>query len=176
LASVARISPEKNTKYALEVLTQCTKGLISYDIFGPVYDENYWDECLDVIKKMPANVTVTYKGSLQGDQVLDTLSNYHCMFMPTNGENFGHTILESFMSSTPVIISQNTPWRELSNKNAGWDLALDKPADFVETIQMVLDANQDDYNKFSEGALNFAKAFMSDTSILEQNKRLFCNE
>jgi glycosyltransferase involved in cell wall biosynthesis len=176
LASVARISPEKNTKYALEVLTQCTKGLISYDIFGPVYDENYWDECLDVIKKMPANVTVTYKGSLQGDQVLDTLSNYHCMFMPTNGENFGHTILESFMSSTPVIISQNTPWRELSNKNAGWDLALDKPADFVETIQMVLDANQDDYNKFSEGALNFAKAFMSDTSILEQNKRLFCHE
>jgi hypothetical protein len=41
---------------------------------------------------------------------------------------------------------------------------------------MVLDANQDEYNKFSEGALNFAKAFMSDTSILEQNKRLFCHE
>lgn len=176
LVSVARISPEKNTKYALEILLHCKQGLISYDIFGPVYDENYWNECLDVIKKMPANVTVTYKGSLQGDQVLDTLSNYHCMFMPTNGENFGHTILESFMSSTPVIISQNTPWRNLPAQNAGWDLALDKPADFVETIQLVLNANQDEYNKTSEGALMFAKAFMSDTSILEQNKRLFYHE
>lgn len=176
LVSVARISPEKNTKYALDVLLHCKHGLISYDIFGPVYDENYWNECLDVIKKMPANVTVTYKGSLQGDQVLETLSNYHCMFMPTNGENFGHTILESFMSSTPVIISQNTPWRNLPAHTAGWDLALDKPADFVETIQLVLNANQDEYNKTSEGALTFAKAFISDTSILEQNKRLFCHE
>jgi glycosyltransferase involved in cell wall biosynthesis len=176
LLSVARISPEKNTKYALEVLTQCVEGSIYYDIYGPVYDEAYWNECLGVIQKMPANVHVSYMGSLQGDKVLETLAMYHCMFMPTNGENFGHTILESFMASTPVIISKNTPWQNLPTHMAGWDIGLQNQHDFVSAIQTVVKANQQEYDRFSEGALNFAKAFISDKTILEQNKKLFCHE
>jgi len=71
LLSVARISPEKNTRYAIEVLLKCTSGKITYDIYGPVYEQNYWNECQELIKKLPANVKVNYLGSLPGDQVLE---------------------------------------------------------------------------------------------------------
>ncbi len=176
LLSVARISPEKNTLYALEVLADCKHGNISYDIYGPVYNEGYWNECKTVISRMPANVKVTYKGSLQGDQVLQTIRNYHCMFMPTTGENFGHTILESFMAASPVLISSNTPWRNLTAKKAGWDIDLSDKKEFIKAIETLTDLHQTDYDVISQSAQKFAQAFMNDKSILEQNKRLFDHE
>ena len=35
----------------------------------------------------------------------------------SDSENFGHVILESILSGTPVIVSDNTPWTEFINKN-----------------------------------------------------------
>lgn len=176
LVSVARISPEKNTRYALEVLSACKQGNIIYDIFGPVYEEGYWNECLEIISKMPDNVKVNYHGSLPGEQVLEKLSNYHLMFMPTTGENFGHTILESFMAATPVLISNKTPWLNLSDKKAGWDIPLNNSDLFVKTIEYLAGLSQDDYNIHSQKAMELAQEFMNDKSILKQNIRLFENE
>jgi len=176
LVSVARISPEKNTRYALEVLLSCKQGNIIYDIFGPVYEEGYWNECLEIISKMPDNIKVNYHGSLPGEQVLEKLSNYHLMFMPTTGENFGHTILESFMAATPVLISNKTPWLNLSDKKAGWDIPLNNSDLFVQTIEYLAALSQDDYNIHSQKALELAQEFMNDKSILKQNIRLFENE
>jgi len=176
LLSVARISPEKNTRYAIEVLQNCTKGKITYDIYGPVYEQNYWNECLELIKKLPANVTVNYKGSLPGDQVLEKMKEYHFMFLPTTGENFGHTILESFMASTPIIISNKTPWQYLEQKQIGWSLPLDKMEDFSQVIEKSASLGQDDYDQMSQRALDFAWEFVNDKTLIEQNKRLFENE
>ncbi len=176
LCSVARISPEKNTLYALERLAEVKNVHVSYDIYGPVYNEEYWSECKKVIERMPANVTINYKGSLQGDKVLETLGHYHAMFMPTNGENFGHTILESFMAATPVIISQNTPWRALETAKSGWDLSLQEPESFVDTIVKLAAMDQATFDLWSESAQRFAERFMKNNSILEQNIKLFEDE
>ena len=40
------------------------------------------------------------------------------MFLPSKGENFGHIIMESLAASTPVIISDLTPWKDLENARA----------------------------------------------------------
>lgn len=176
LCSVARISPEKNTLYALERLAEVKNVRVSYDIFGPVYNEEYWSECKKVIERMPENVTIRYMGSLQGDKVLETLGLYHAMFMPTNGENFGHTILESFMAATPVIISQNTPWQALESAKSGWDLPLQEPESFVDTIGKLAAMNQTTFDQWSESAQRFAERFMKNNSILEQNIKLFEDE
>ena len=50
-----------------------------------------------------------------------------CFFFPTLGENYGHVIYEALDSGCPVLISDQTPWRGLSEVGAGWDLPLDKP-------------------------------------------------
>jgi len=176
LLSVARIAPEKNTKFAIEILKGCNQGEIVYDIYGPVYEQEYWKECKEQITLLPANVTVNYKGSLRGEMVLEAMANYHFMFLPTTGENFGHTILESFMASTPVIISNKTPWQNLAGIQAGWEIPLDKKEIFVEKLDVAIAMNQEAYNTLSQHTLEFAREFVNDKSIFEQNKRLFEDE
>ncbi|HXB11077.1 MAG TPA: hypothetical protein VNZ45_03745, partial [Bacteroidia bacterium] len=48
--SIARISPEKNLLYALEVL-QKVKGKVKFDAYGPVYDYPYWEKCKAIINR-----------------------------------------------------------------------------------------------------------------------------
>jgi len=176
LASVARIAPEKNTLYAVEALKNCTVGKITYNIYGPVYEKEYWAKCEEVISKLPANVTVNYKGSIPGDEVLDMFSKVHFMFLPTTGENFGHTILESFMAATPVIISNNTPWKNLDNKNIGWELPLEKGEQFTDKITEAVNMNQNKYDKLSKSSLQYAFDFINDDTIKLQNDVLFNDE
>lgn len=172
LCYIARIAPEKNTAFAIECLTQIKKGQVQFNIFGPVYEKAYWDECQNHIARCPANVSVSYHGSLDGARVLETLRSHHAMFMPTTGENFGHTILESFMAATPVIISQNTPWRDLESIKAGWDISLTDKLQFANVIERLASMDQNEYNELSQGAYKKAQAFLSDRTIIQQNIQL----
>jgi len=176
LASVARIAPEKNTLYAVEALKNCTDGEITYDIYGPVYEEEYWAKCQEAIKQLPKNVTVNYKGSIPGDKVLEMLGSVHFMFLPTTGENFGHTILESFMASTPVIISNKTPWQNLEKDKVGWELPLDKKDLFAKIITEAANMEQEQYDELSKHSQDYAFNFINDDTIKLQNDVLFNEE
>jgi len=176
LASVARIAPEKNTLYAVEALKNCTEGEITYNIYGPVYEKEYWAKCEEVIKLLPDNVTVNYKGSIPSGEVLDMFRDVHFMFLPTTGENFGHTILESFMAATPVIISNNTPWKNLEKEKVGWELPLDNENLFAEKITAAVDMNQEQYDILSQHSLGYAFNFINDDTIKLQNDILFSDE
>ena len=135
--------------------------------------EDYWKECQSEISKLPKNVKVNYKGSVQGDKIPDTLENYHFLLMPSQGENFGHSILESLMSAAPVIISQNTPWRDLTAIKAGWDISLDNLDEFKKTLKYCLEMDSVVYKTWSEGAFAKAKEFLGDESLVIQSKNLF---
>jgi glycosyltransferase involved in cell wall biosynthesis len=172
LVSIARISPEKNTKLALEILLQI-KGNVEFDLYGPVYNKDYWEECKGITKQIPSNVIVNYKGSLQSEKVLETLADYHFLFIPTKGENFGHVILQAMRVGVPVIISDQTMWRDLKNNHAGWDISLSSKNDFVFLIEKCVKMEQDEYNIFSKGAFNFAGSFMNNIGIIDQNRQLF---
>jgi len=173
LISIARISPEKNTLYAIKALSKLDFGETIFDLFGEIYIDEYWKECKMEIDKLPANVKVNYKGSLQGDKIPETIENYHFLLMPSKGENFGHSILESLMAGTPVIISQNTPWRSLSEIKAGWDISLDDVEEFEKVLKYCLEMDSDTYKIWSEGAFNKAQEFLNDKDMIRQSKHLF---
>ena len=174
IVNIARISPEKNLRYALEVL-QKIKGKLEFDIYGPIYNEQYWNKCLDIIRDLPSHIKVNYKQSIESDGIEEVLKNYHFMFMPTQGENFGHIILESLNSGCPVIISDQTVWRDMENKKAGWDLPLSKQDGFISTIEKAIEMPQEEYNDISKGAFNNAFAFINNKEMIEQNRNLFKN-
>ncbi|MER2998321.1 glycosyltransferase family 4 protein [Pontibacter populi] len=174
LVYIARISPEKNTLYALEVLKEYTyNGNIVFDIYGPIYNESYWSGCEQLIKALPSNIEVNYKGSLESQRVHETLQDYHALFMPTRGENFGHVILESLSAGRPVIISDQTPWKELEGLGVGFDISLSEPYTFANKIQYMLDHTQQDYNIISEAAYLYAKQYVQDSEAVAQNLKLF---
>ena len=172
LVNVARISPEKNIKYALEVLRD-VKCNVQFDLYGPVYSEVYWSECKKIISSLPKNISVNYKGSLESNKVSETISQYDLLFLPTQGENFGHVILQAMSVGTPVIISNKTMWNDLQSKKAGWDIPLSESRKFVSVIENCAAMSQAEYDAVSKGAFEFGRVYMGNKESIELNRQLF---
>lgn len=169
---ISRVSPMKNLLYALESLKN-VKAPVSYNIYGPLEDADYWQQCLNAISELPPNVDVSHKGELTPDQVVPTLSQYDMFFMPTQGENYGHVIAEALCAGLPVLISDQTPWRDLEAQGIGWDLPLDDNAAFIKAIEQAHAMSADDYVDFRERVLAWAKQKFENPEAIEANKAMF---
>ena len=143
VAFLSRIDRKKNLAFALDILRHADVP-IEFDIFGPVSDETYWSECKAVIGDLPANVSVTIRGAIAQEQVPAALAAADLFFLPTLGENYGHAIVDALSAGTPVLLSDQTPWRNLRQPAAGWDLPLDRPSDFVEAIRTMAAMSADE--------------------------------
>ena len=119
---------------------------------------------------------------MEKEKIQSMLKEYHFLFMPSQGENYGHAIVESFMAGCPVIISDRTPWKNLQNCQlsiinyqlpVGWDIPLVEPERFAEVIQYCARMDQDEYDTLSLHALEYAGQIASDNAVLEANKKLF---
>jgi glycosyltransferase involved in cell wall biosynthesis len=133
LIFLSRISRVKNLDFALNILCN-VKAKVFFDIYGPLEDFKYWNECQKIIRTLPSNIEVKYSGIVDPNQVVQIFCDYDMFLFPTGGENFGHVIAESLIAGTPVLISDKTPWKNLINKNMGWDVSLDKVNSFSEII------------------------------------------
>jgi glycosyltransferase involved in cell wall biosynthesis len=173
LVSIARIAPEKNLLYALKVLSRLRDLNVVFDVYGPVYDELYWKLCKDEIAGLPTNIVVNVKGSIAQENVPQLLLQYHFLFMPSRGENFGHIILQAMTAGCPVILSDQTPWRELSTRELGWDIPLASEERFGEAIRTCEQMNQETYRKLSDTAFAYAKKYVQDLEVVDQNRKLF---
>ena len=71
------------------------------------------------------------------------------------------------------MISNQTPWRNLSKHNAGWDLPLLNQLDFVESINKLSKLSSKQYKKKRLDALKFVRKRINMSEILESNKDLF---
>lgn len=132
---LSRISPMKNLDFALQALEKVKSPLV-FDIYGPIEDKEYWRTCLNLIEQLPSNIKVNYCGAVTPGEVSDVFSGYDLFFFPTRGENYGHVIAESLSVGTPVLLSDQTPWRYLACDRLGWDLPLDLDV-FAEKIEEV---------------------------------------
>jgi len=169
---LSRISPMKNLDGALRILEK-VKGNVEMNIYGPVTDEAYWGKCREIIDRMPDNVKVTYKGSVPHEEVPKVMAQHDLFFFPTHGENFGHVIHESLSVGTPVLISAQTPWRDLEQYRVGWDLPLGEEAGFIKTIEYCCIVDHNVYEKCNERAFKFASMFFEAQNTLDANRKLF---
>ncbi len=177
LVCISRISKIKNIRFAIEILTKVkTEKSIVFDIFGPEEDKNYLEKCIEETQNLPENIQVNFKGIVAHDKIQETLKNYNFLLFPTQHENFGHTIFESFSSGLPVIISKNTPWQNLEEKNIGFDIDLSEKETFVKTIENICKFSLEKYNEMSFETFNFAVKFSSDEQIIKQTQKLFEDE
>lgn len=172
LVSVARIAVEKNTLLALESLRN-VKGAVQFNLYGPVYDEAYWEKCQAAIAALPTPVKVEYKGTVPPEEVPEILAEHHALFMPSAGENFGHTMLEALSAGRPLLISDRTPWRELEQDNAGWDLPLDRPAGFTEAVERLSGMDQAEFDRWSTGAYERGMRYLGDPAPMEASLKMF---
>lgn len=172
IVNIARIAPEKNLLFALKIL-KSVKADVVFDFYGPIYNQEYWKECKLILDDLPQNVKAQYKGSVESDKVLDALNSYHFMLMPTTGENFGHIILQSLSVGCPVIISDLTPWKQLEEKNAGWEIPLNNSDRYAEIIDFTAGVDQSKYNNMSKAAFDHALEYIQNPKIKDENRSLF---
>ncbi|MBS2212116.1 glycosyltransferase [Carboxylicivirga mesophila] len=188
LVSLARIAPEKNTLFALERLAELDEfeGTIQFDLYGQIYSDAYWKLCQEMISVLPSNIRVEHKGTVDAELVGTTIQNYHALFMPTRGENFGHVILESLSAGRPVLISDQTPWRGLEDEKSGWDVSLELKSrnvdelspktgsgEWCKVLGALLEMEQDEFDAWCRGARRRAESFVNNPELKEQYKCLF---
>lgn len=175
LVFLSRISREKNLDYALKILNK-VNARVNFDIYGPAENETYWKECQELIRQLPANVKVNYLGRVDPNQVVQIFSYYDLFLFPTGGEAYGHVIAECLTSGTPVLLSTETPWRNLQNDDLGWDIDLVKMDSFVETIENY--ALWSPKERFKKRAIIKAKIMdrLLDPAVAEANRQLFLKD
>jgi len=171
---VSRISVKKNLHAALNYLSKINKEYnIIFTIIGPVDEEDYWRKCRNIISKLPDHIVVNYLGPKSNSEIANILENQHVMILPTQHENFGHVIMESWQNGCPVIISDQTPWRQLQTKNIGLDIPLDNTDSFINAIEMYALMDQKELFDSSNDCYAFAKSFSENPELILQTKRLF---
>ncbi|MFC2141491.1 glycosyltransferase family 4 protein, partial [Acidobacteriota bacterium] len=168
---LSRIHRMKNLDFALRLLKE-VNGKVEFDIFGPIVDKSYWQECGDQIKTMPQNISVVHKGIVYPDQVSEIFSRYHLFLFPTRGENFAHVILEALHSGCLVLTSDKTPWRYLEEAKVGWDEPLDKPEHFTRALHRLIAMNNINFQEYSKKAHDYAQKFAQNPSLLKDNRDL----
>lgn len=172
LCFISRISREKNLTYALDVLRH-VKSAVIFDIYGVLENKVFWQECEDKIALLPNNVHVAYKGSLKREEVRTTFAKYDLFFFPSVGENYAHVIAESLSVGTPVLISDSTPWRQLSEKKLGWDISLDDFDSFVKTIEYMASLEKNVKESKRANVVKEAHRILKDSSIVQQYESMF---
>ncbi len=172
LVSVALMSPMKNILKVLEALDSLT-GEIQYDIYGPIKDEEYWDNCTRKIKILPVNIVVTYHREIEPQQVKEVLGDAHVFILPSKSENFGHAIYEALSSGRPVITSNATPWNHLEESAAGINVSTNDSEELIKAIDFFLSIDRDEMEKWSRSAHEYAEKAINVEEIARGYREMF---
>lgn len=172
LVSVGRIAPEKNTLFAIERLADL-QGDVRFDLHGAVYDQAYRKRCEEAVSRLPENITVKFHGHIEQDRVARVISEAHVVFMPSVGENFGHTMLEALAAGRPLLISDRTPWKDLESKGAGWDLPLEEPRSFESKLAGLVALDQPGFDSWVEGSARLGARYLTDPEGVVKSLSLF---
>lgn len=154
---LSRIVPKKNLLF----LIQCINNIpaeykITLEIWGSGEDVQYLEQCKAAAANAPAHITITFKGAVRNDLLGEVYKNAHLFALPTLGENFGHVIFEAMQHGVPVVISNRTPWNNLTEGHCGYVLSLDDPAEWTRTINSFAAMEQQEFNKWSKSVWAFA--------------------
>jgi glycosyltransferase involved in cell wall biosynthesis len=87
--------------------------------------------------------------------VIDTLKPYDLFFLPSWNENYGHVIVESLASGCPVLLSDQTPWHDLVEYDAGWEFSLNDAEKFAQKIDQLIVKSKVEYALFKKAALQY---------------------
>jgi glycosyltransferase involved in cell wall biosynthesis len=171
LCFVGRIHPIKNLLLLLNQL-HSVNGQCTLEVIGPVEDRAYFDACKSACTELPAGIRVNFLGPRTPDEVRQILGDCDASVSPTEGENFGHAIFESFAAGVPALISDQTMWQGLASHKAGWDLPLSQPDQFGQAIDSLCQMTSAELSLWREGALRFAHRFLSQHDLRQAYNNL----
>ena len=174
LVFLSRYMLTKNFNWLMGLLDG-VEGKLAVDIYGNLENEDYWREALQIIKKLPANITINYRGAIPHEEVVETLFKHQFFVLPTLGENFGHVFIEALAAGCPLVVSNRTPWKNLEAKQIGWDIPLEEPEQWIKIINHCIDLDDVSYSDLSSKARAFAVEWLGDPKTEEDTLKVLEN-
>lgn len=168
---LSRISPKKNLLGAIELLAGAGVDA-ELDIYGPPEDPAYWGRCQQALAALPPRVRATVHGAIVPERVPEVLGSAHLLLLPTLGENYGHVVLEALRAGCLPLISDQTPWKGLAARRAGWEVPLGDPAGFHAALRQAAAMDQAEWELWSAAAARLGTMAATDPVAEEQNRRL----
>jgi glycosyltransferase involved in cell wall biosynthesis len=174
LSYIARIDPIKNLRLFLQMLSGFAgEGSIDLTIGGPIEDVTYWKECEQLISSMPENIRVEYKGPINKSSIPTVIGGSHLYVLLTKGENFGHSIFQALQAGRPVLISDQTPWRELETKGIGIDAPLNDDKEIMRYLCSALSWDQAAFDSRVANCRAFVEHYLAHDRNLDLYKAYF---
>lgn len=163
---LSRICAHKNLDFAIRALNKM-KEPVEFTIYGPIQEMEYWEKCEELLKNV--RFSWTYGGDVPSEQVQKTLADYDVLIFPSKSENYGHVIFEALSVGCIPVISDKTPWNELNNKKAGYELPLDESI-FTNTLDDFANLSVQEKEKLENNAIQYANEKLT-TSLKETGYR-----
>lgn len=174
LLFVSRISVKKN----LEFLIDCLDGITfstrtKFDIVGAIDDEEYWKSCQVALAKLKNQVEVTFRGPMAPGKVAEVMASSHFLLLPTAHENYGHVIIEAMTVGCVPVISPNTPWVDLEERQAGWVRSIEQADHWLDVLQHLQTMLPSQFEARSLNAIEYAQRVKQRPQVLRDNLELF---
>ncbi len=172
LVYLSLITQKKNLLLLMEVLKNCSAN-IQLAIYGPIKDKAYWQQCELLIQQMPSNITIEYKGDVQPFEVQVTIAQYDAFVLLTKGENFGHALFEALSCGRPIITSHFTPWNNLIEKQAGWNVDIYNLTSIAALLDFLAHINTDEWMIYKQAAIKLARTYYYESDFATRYQQLF---
>ena len=122
LLYLGRIHPKKNLETIISSFSQISKNIhykIKFIIVG-TGDLKYINKLKEHAKKLKIEDRIVFTGFKDQFEKLYYFKNAKYLILASHSENFGNVILEAISNSTPVIVSNNLPWKIIKDYNLGF--------------------------------------------------------
>ena len=174
LVFTGRMHPIKNLHLLLQAL-KTLKGQIILNIIATKEDDAYLDKCQQLANELGKDIQVNWLLDLPHHQVKPYLQGAHFFVLLSEVESFGHAIFEALAVGCPVLISDQTPWKNLQEKKAGWDLSTSDPNFITATLQALVDMDDYEWQSYRNGSLNLAESYVKRLNVDKEYSILFEN-
>lgn len=171
LISIGIVSPMKNYLLVLQSLLQ-VEAHTSYHIYGAIKDDLYWQDCQQLIKKMPEHIQVQYHGELQPDLIGVALQENDVFILPSESENFGHAMAEALSVGLPLITSDTVPWTGLEAASAGTNVARNA-TDLAGAIGFFAAMDEAEFAPWRAGAKAYIQSRIDKEGLREAYRKMF---
>ncbi len=139
---ISHIKKEKGVDEIVEVVSLLDKNY-TIDLYGIINDNRYSE---DYFKKKG----ISYKGALDANRVLKTLSSYDVLLLPSYQEGYPGIVIESYSLGIPVITTNLIGLREIvDNYKTGITIPIKNILELKSAIEYF---NFENYNQMSQYA------------------------
>jgi glycosyltransferase involved in cell wall biosynthesis len=169
---LGRLAPEKNPIVLLKAL-HFAKFNVEITFCGANYNDDYKLQFDSELNKLPTCIKVNTIGDIPHSELNNLFQKNDILALPSLGENFGHAIFESMAFGLPVIIGNNTPWKDLEARQAGFEIDPTNETELLNGIIFFNELNSESFDVWSINAQKTAVDYYNENNFEEIYLNLF---